>query len=193
MKKRLLKIISLITLIALMTLQVFALTGCGEKNCVEMKVRGFGTVIIELYPDVAPITVENFTTLIEEGFYDGLTFHRIMANFMIQGGMPDENSREVETIYGEFALNGFENTLSHTRGVISMARANHPDSASSQFFICNTDYPYLDGSYAAFGKVVEGIEVIDAITEYGIQYTIDGIIYDEEYRPVIESMRMVRH
>ena len=192
MKRRLVKIISLITLVALMALQVFTLSGCGEKNYVEMKVKGFGTVIIELYPDVAPITVENFTTLVEEGFYDGLTFHRIMANFMIQGGMPSKNSREVEPIFGEFALNGFNNTLSHSRGVISMARTEELDSATSQFFICNTDYPYLDGSYAAFGKVIEGIEVVDAITEYGIRYTIGGIIYDEEYRPVIESMRMVR-
>lgn len=192
MKKFLLKVVSLITVTSLMLLAILNLSGCKkDAYFVEMKVRDFGTVVIELYPDVAPKTVDNFVTLVDEGFYDGLSFHRIMANFMIQGGMPDKNSRKVDTIFGEFAENGFENNLSHTRGVISMARTDEFDSASSQFFICNADYPYLDGNYAAFGKVIEGIEVVDAITEYGVRYTINGIIYYEEYRPVIESMRIV--
>ncbi len=120
---------------------------------------------LELYPEVAPKTVANFEKLVKEGFYDGLTFHRIIPGFMIQGGDPLGNGMggSDEKIVGEFAINGFNNTLKHTRGVISMARSQMPNSASSQFFIMHEDAPHLDGSYAAFGKVVEGIETVDEI------------------------------
>ena len=120
---------------------------------------------IELYPETAPITVANFTKLVKEGFYDGLIFHRVIPGFMIQGGDPTGTGMggSKENIKGEFAANGVNNPLKHTRGVISMARATNPDSASSQFFIMHRDAPHLDGSYAAFGKVVEGIEAVDRI------------------------------
>ena len=120
---------------------------------------------IELYPQTAPITVANFTKLVKEGFYDGLIFHRVIPGFMIQGGDPTGTGMggSKENIKGEFAANGVNNPLKHTRGVISMARATNPDSASSQFFIMHRDAPHLDGSYAAFGKVVEGIEAVDRI------------------------------
>ena len=133
---------------------------------VEMKVKNFGTIKIELYPDVAPITVANFLELVNKGFYNGLTFHRIIPGFMIQGGCPEGNGTGGPgyTIKGEFAMNGVENNLSHTNGVISMARAAHPDSAGSQFFIMHgDDSTFLDGQYAAFGKTIEGLDVVDAI------------------------------
>ena len=119
----------------------------------------------ELYPNVAPNTVNNFISLVKKGFYDGLTFHRVIKNFMIQGGDPSGNGTGGPGygIRGEFTQNGFKNDLKHTRGVLSMARSMMPDSAGSQFFIMHVDYPYLDGQYAAFGKVTEGIEVIDEI------------------------------
>jgi len=120
---------------------------------------------LELYPEVAPITVENFEKLVKEGFYDGLIFHRVIKGFMIQGGCPDGTGMggPGHTIKGEFARNGVRNPLKHTRGVISMARSMMPNSAGSQFFIMHEDAPHLDGSYAAFGSVVEGIEVVDEI------------------------------
>lgn len=120
---------------------------------------------IELDPTAAPITCANFEKLVKEGFYDGLTFHRIIPGFMIQGGDPLGNGTggSKETIKGEFASNGVNNPLQHTRGVISMARAMDPNSASSQFFIMHADAPHLDGNYAAFGKVVEGMDVVDQI------------------------------
>ena len=126
-----------------------------------------GTMKIELYPEVAPITVANFEKLVSEGFYDGLTFHRIIRGFMIQGGDPEGTGMggSKDKIKGEFASNGVKNDLRHTRGVISMARSMMRDSASSQFFIMHEDAPHLDGEYAAFGKVVEGIEVVDAIVQ----------------------------
>lgn len=120
---------------------------------------------LELYPDLAPETVENFVSLAEDGFYDGTIFHRVINNFMIQGGGYDKNlkQKKADTIFGEFASNGFENTLSHTRGVISMARAQDVNSASSQFFIVQKDSTYLDGQYAAFGRVTDGMNVVDDI------------------------------
>lgn len=123
------------------------------------------TIKLELYPDIAPKTVENFKSLVEKGFYDGLIFHRVIPGFMIQGGCPEGSGMGGPgyTIKGEFDRNGVKNPLKHTRGVISMARASHPDSAGSQFFIMHEDAPHLDGQYAAFGKVVEGIEVVDEI------------------------------
>ena len=131
-----------------------------------------GIVTLELYPKIAPITVENFISLARSGFYNGLTFHRIYPGFMIQGGDPDGNGRggSGKNIKGEFAQNGIDNPLSHTRGVISMARSMSPDSASSQFFIMHDDSTFLDGAYAAFGKVTDGIEVIDAVTEVECKY-----------------------
>lgn len=134
----------------------------------------------ELYPEIAPKTVENFVNLINEKFFDGLIFHRVIAGFMIQGGGFDEsfyegnfNTKEADAIKGEFTSNGFKNDLKHTRGVLSMARTNDPNSASSQFFIMHQDSPHLDGEYAAFGKVTKGIEVVDEIAE-GKTTVIEG-------------------
>ncbi len=126
-----------------------------------------GTMKAELYPEVAPITVKNFVKLVEEGFYDGLTFHRIIDGFMIQGGDPLGNGMggSEESIKGEFLANGVKNDLKHERGVLSMARSMNPNSASSQFFIMHANSPHLDGQYAAFGKVIEGIEVVDEIVK----------------------------
>lgn len=122
---------------------------------------------LELYPDVAPITVENFEKLVKQGFYDGLIFHRVISGFMIQGGCPDGTGMGGPGwhIKGEFAANGVKNDLKHTRGVISMARAQMPDSAGSQFFIMHEDAPFLDGQYAAFGKVIEGMDIVDEIAD----------------------------
>ena len=119
----------------------------------------------ELYPEIAPNTVRNFISLINKGFYDGLIFHRVIRGFMIQGGCPDGNGMGGPgyTIKGEFSQNGFKNDLSHDPGVLSMARAMHPDSAGSQFFIMHENAPHLDGAYAAFGKVIEGLDVVDKI------------------------------
>ena len=119
----------------------------------------------ELYPDVAPNTVNNFVSLVKKGFYDGLIFHRVIAGFMIQGGDPEGSGMGGPgySIKGEFNYNGVENNLKHSRGVLSMARAQHPDSAGSQFFIMHADAPHLDGQYAAFGKLVEGEDVLDSI------------------------------
>jgi len=137
------------------------------KHTVEITVEKYGTITLELDADTAPITVTNFVKLAKDGFYDGLTFHRIIDGFMIQGGDPDGNGTggSDEEIVGEFAQNGYENNISHKRGVISMARSQKPDSASSQFFIVHKDSPHLDGNYAAFGHVTDGIEVVDAICE----------------------------
>ena len=140
-------------------------------NKVIIDVKDYGKITVELYPDIAPATVRNFKKLVNQKFYDGLIFHRVIENFMIQGGDPlgdgtggqtDENGNKIN-IKGEFSENGFKNTLAHTRGVISMARSNDKNSASSQFFICQVSYPSLNGKYASFGKVTEGMEVVDAI------------------------------
>ena len=119
----------------------------------------------ELYPEIAPITVENFVELIKQNFFSGIIFHRVIKDFMIQGGDPTGTGMggSEKTIKGEFKVNGFENNLKHTRGVLSMARTMDPNSASSQFFIMHQDAPHLDGSYAAFGKITKGIEVVDEI------------------------------
>lgn len=124
-----------------------------------------GDIVIQLRPDVAPITVENFESLVSSGFYDGLTFHRVYSGFMIQGGDPDGNGTgdSGKTIKGEFSANDVNNTLSHKRGVVSMARSSSYNSASSQFFICHADSTFLDGNYAAFGEVVSGMDVVDGI------------------------------
>ncbi len=123
------------------------------------------TITLELYPEIAPVTVENFVSLAKEGFYDGLIFHRVIAGFMIQGGDPMGIGigGSGKNIKGEFKVNGVENNLSHERGVISMARSQMFDSASSQFFICHADSTFLDGQYAAFGRVIDGMETVDDI------------------------------
>lgn len=128
---------------------------------------------IELYPEIAPISCENFEKLVNQGFYDGLTFHRVIPGFMIQGGCPEGTGMGGPgwTIKGEFAANGVKNDLKHTRGVLSMARSMMPDSAGSQFFIMHEDAPHLDGSYAAFGKVIEGMEAVDEIAETQTDYS----------------------
>ena len=166
------KIICLI-LVAIMMMPCFV--SCDETdslpNKVVIDVKDYGKITVELYPDIAPATVRNFKKLVNQKFYDGLIFHRVIENFMIQGGDPlgdgtggqtDENGNKIN-IKGEFSENGFKNTLAHTRGVISMARSNDKNSASSQFFICQVSYPSLNGKYASFGKVTEGMEVVDAI------------------------------
>lgn len=136
-----------------------------EIKMVVIEMENGKKIKLELYPDAAPITVENFEGLVKSGFYDGLIFHRVIEDFMIQGGDPEGTGMggSGKNIKGEFAANGIKNPIKHTRGVISMARSMMPNSASSQFFIMHKDAPHLDGSYAAFGKVVEGIEVVDEI------------------------------
>ncbi len=171
MKKFLTGMASVMLALAMLT----ALTACGNSGTeakhdkVQVEMQGGGTFVIELYPEYAPATVENFKNLVADGFYDGLTFHRVVEDFMAQGGDPkgDGTGGSKKTVKGEFSSNGFkQNTLSHTRGVISMARSSNPDSASSQFFICySDDCKFLDGSYAAFGKVIEGMEVVDGFLQ----------------------------
>ena len=137
-----------------------------ENTKISIKVKNFGTMTAELYPDKAPKTVENFVKLAKEGFFDGLIFHRVIKGFMIQGGGYDESmtDKETDSIMGEFKANGFmQNDLKHTRGVLSMARTSDPNSASSQFFIMHMDAPHLDAQYAGFGKLTDGFDVLDAI------------------------------
>lgn len=136
-----------------------------NKDHITITLETGDVIKAELYPDVAPITVKNFEKLISEKFYDGLIFHRVIAGFMIQGGDPEGSGMGGPgySIKGEFNYNGVENNLKHSRGVLSMARAQHPDSAGSQFFIMHADAPHLDGQYAAFGKLVEGEDVLDSI------------------------------
>lgn len=161
---------------------------------VKIVVKGHGTMIAELYPDMAPKTVENFVKLVSEGFYSGMIFHRVIPGFMIQGGgfTEDYQQKEAASIKGEFRANGFaQNTLKHTRGVLSMARTMIPDSASSQIFIMHQNSPHLDGQYAGFGKVIEGEEVIDSIanveTTTKMMYYQDWPVDDV----VIESMELI--
>ena len=132
---------------------------------IKIIVEGFGEMCAELYPEIAPITVKNFMDLVRSNFFDGLIFHRVIPYFMIQGGGYDTdfNQKEAKSIKGEFRSNGFKNNLKHEKGVLSMARTSAPNSASSQFFIMHASAPHLDGDYAAFGKVYEGLEVIDKI------------------------------
>lgn len=158
----------------------------------EIVVKDVGTIAVELDGDTAPITVQNFMDLANAGFYDGLTFHRIMEGFMIQGGDPngDGTGGSDQTIKGEFAINGVENNITHEKGVISMARAQDYDSASSQFFIVQADSDFLDGQYAAFGHVTEGLEFVDAIAEAAEPLDDNGTIAPED-QPVIETIRIL--
>lgn len=139
---------------------------------VTITMENGGIITAELYPDIAPNTVNNFISLAGRGFYNGLTFHRVIPGFMIQGGCPlgDGTGNPGYSIFGEFTKNGFQNDLKHTAGVLSMARAMMPNSAGSQFFIMHDDAPHLDGQYAAFGKVVSGMEVVDAIADCATDY-----------------------
>ncbi|MCR2046375.1 peptidylprolyl isomerase [Acetatifactor muris] len=175
------------------------LAACGRENDasgkhhVEITVKDYGTISVELDGDAAPLTVENFLELARDGFYDGLTFHRIIEGFMMQGGDPlgTGGGGSTKKIKGEFSANGVENNLSHTRGAISMARSSKMNSASSQFFIVHQDSTFLDGEYACFGYVTEGMEVVDAVCE-GEWPFIDGDgIIQKDSQPVIESIKVI--
>ncbi len=160
---------------------------------INIEVKNYGTISLELYPNLAPITVDNFVSLVKSGFYDGLTFHRIIDGFMIQGGSPQGNSSGglSQKIKGEFEANGIKNELKHERGVISMARAgNDYNSASCQFFIVHKTYPSLDGQYAAFGKVTNGIEVVDQIVKNTKIEDSNGTVLKEN-QPIIEKIYVV--
>ena len=189
----------------LCTVLAGAVLGCGSKDesetsagdadllsglhYAEIEVEDYGTISLELDADTAPITVTNFVNLAKDGFYDGLTFHRIIDGFMIQGGDPLGNGTggSDETIKGEFSDNGVENDISHVRGTISMARSSDPDSASSQFFIVHQDSTYLDGQYAAFGHVTDGMDVVDAICEDTPVQDNNGTVAADD-QPVITSI-----
>ena len=158
----------------------------------EIEIADYGTIKLELDGDTAPVTVQNFMDLANSGFYDGLTFHRIMDGFMIQGGDPQGNGTggSDKNIKGEFAVNGVENDISHVKGVISMARAQDPDSASSQFFITVADSTFLDGQYAGFGHVTEGQDVADKIAADAQPLDDNGTIAPED-QPVITTIRII--
>ena len=162
------------------------------KHHAEIVVKNYGTIALELDSDVAPITVENFANLVNEGFYNGLTFHRIISGFMIQGGDPLGNGTggSSKTIKGEFASNGVKNSISHVRGTISMARSSMPNSASSQFFIVNKDSTFLDGKYAAFGTVTSGMEVVDKICADTAVEDDNGTVAKNN-QPVIEKITII--
>ena len=162
------------------------------KYYVEMTIQDKGIIKLELDADAAPITVTNFVKLVEEGFYDGIAFHRIINGFMMQGGDPTGTGSggSAESIKGEFRTNGYDNPIMHNRGVISMARTNEPDRAGSQFFIMHQAAPHLDGNYAAFGHVTEGMDIVDDICENTPVSDANGSV-PEEYRPVIESVKIV--
>lgn len=192
--------IILFTLVA-----TFWLTGCGAKDKsdnsgdylsgkhkIEIEIADYGTIKAELDADHAPISVTNFVNLAKDGFYDGLTFHRIIEGFMIQGGDPNGNGTggSKETIKGEFSSNGIDNPLSHTRGAISMARAFDKDSASSQFFIVHEDSTFLDGDYAVFGYVTEGIEIVDQICADTPVQDNNGTVEPAD-QPVITSVKVI--
>lgn len=159
---------------------------------IEIEVEGKGVIKADLYGKLAPITVDNFVKLAKAGFYDGLTFHRVISGFMIQGGDPSGNGTggSGENIKGEFAANGVTNPLKHTRGVLSMARANAYDSASSQFFIMHQDASHLDGMYAAFGQVTEGIEIVDQICAETPVEDSNGTVAPAN-QPVITAIRVI--
>lgn len=177
------KIVALL-LCAVLALGMF---GCGSDTAVyyaDIDIADYGTITVKLDQQAAPKTVKNFVNLAKEGFYDGLTFHRIIEGFMMQGGASENPP---DSIVGEFSSNGHENPLLHTRGAISMARTSEPNSASSQFFIVHQDSPHLDGDYACFGYVTEGIEVVDAICGTVQPSGGNGAIAEED-QPVIHSI-----
>ena len=190
-------------LIIVVCLFAFTILGCKKdgatnpyesKKNINIEIKDYGTISLELYPDLAPTTVENFLSLVNSGFYDGLTFHRIIDGFMIQGGDPEGNGfgGSNTKIKGEFSQNGFKNDLKHERGVISMARGgNDFNSASSQFFIVQTTYPSLDGLYAAFGRVTKGIEIVDAICKNTKVEDDNGTVLKEN-QPIIEKIYEIK-
>ena len=163
----------------------------GKVN-VEMYIKDYGKVTMELDADTAPITVTNFVNLVKEKFYDGLTFHRIISGFMAQGGDPsgDGTGGSGKNIKGEFSENGVENDISHVRGVVSMARSGDPDSASSQFFIVTDNSKFLDGKYAAFGKVTDGMGIVDKMVKDARPIDDNGAISKDE-QPVIEYIKVI--
>lgn len=164
----------------------------GDSYTAKIEIENYGTITVALEGEAAPETVENFVTLADEGFYDGLTFHRIMEGFMMQGGDPNGNGTggSDKNIKGEFAANGVDNPLSHTRGAISMARSQMYDSASSQFFIVHQDSTFLDGNYAVFGYVTDGIEIVDEICTGSQPIDNNGTIPAEE-QPVIKTITIM--
>ena len=195
------KVLPIVIIFALL----LCLAGCGNKadktkddtisgtHHAVITVEKFGEIELELYGDKAPITVKNFIDLANKGFYDGLTFHRIIENFMIQGGCPkgDGTGSSGQNIKGEFENNGVKNDISHLRGVISMARGAYDnDSASSQFFIVHQDSTFLDGDYAAFGKVTKGMDVVDKIATQTEVYGSNGEVMDY-HQPIIESIKIL--
>lgn len=167
--------------------------GFKVTHIAEINIKHYGTITVALAGEVAPITVENFVSLAESGFYDGLTFHRIIEGFMMQGGDPEGNGTGGSdiTIKGEFTLNGVENDISHTRGVISMARSEEYDSASSQFFIMHKKGTHLNGGYAAFGKVTDGMDIVDKICTEAEPTDSNGTI-PAAAQPVIESIKVTK-
>lgn len=195
-----------ILLLMVTLLSIVTITGCNKqtdnekenenmlkgKHHVEINIKDYGTVKVELDANTAPITVTNFVNLVKDGFYDGLTFHRIIKDFMIQGGDPLGNGTggSDDEIEGEFASNGIENNISHKRGVISMARSQDYDSASSQFFIVHKDSTFLDGEYAGFGHVTEGMEIVDKICDE-VKTTDDNGTVEKNDQPVIESIKYI--
>lgn len=194
-------ILLLIVVLVAAVIALFAVRGKKEsteaidaagKHHIEIQVKDYGTIKAELDGDTAPITVANFLKLAESGFYDGLTFHRIIDGFMIQGGDPKGNGTggADKTIKGEFSQNGVENKLSHVRGTLSMARSQDMDSASSQFFIVQSDCTYLDGQYAAFGTVTEGMELVDKICKDTPVQDNNGTVSAAD-QPVIESIKVI--
>ena len=185
-------------LLSIILLSSFIFLGCDKKlkglHYVEIEVEDYGTISLELDADHAPITVTNFIDLVDEGFYDGLTFHRIVDGFVIQGGDPKGNGTggSDKKIKGEFSSNGVENPLSHTRGAISMARNPYDlNSASSQFFIVHEDSTYLDGDYAVFGYVTDGIEIVDQICKDTPVQDSNGTVLSKD-QPVIKSIKVVK-
>ena len=186
----------------IVVLTCFLITGCGSdgddkmlsgKINAEINIKDYGVIKLELDADSAPITVTNFVNLVNDKFYDGLTFHRIIDGFMIQGGDPLGNGTggSEKTIKGEFKNNGVENNISHTRGTISMARSQANDSASSQFFIVQSDSTFLDGSYAGFGHVTSGMEIVDKICKDTKTGDDNGTVKKED-QPVIESIKITK-
>ena len=183
-------------------LTLACLFGCGSKKdsglteesyVVEIEIEEYGKITVALDAKTAPITVENFISYVKDGFYDGLTFHRITKGFMMQGGDQNGdgiNNEGTPSIKGEFAYNGVENNISHTRGTISMARSQSYNSASTQFFIVHEDSLFLDGQYAAFGKVIDGMDVVDAVCNNAVNSDGNGSV-PEAYRPVIKEIRIV--
>ena len=157
----------------------------GKYN-IEIKIKDYGTIDATLDADNTPITVTNFIDLVKSGYYNGLKFHRIINGFMMQGGEGESK----KTIKGEFSSNGIENKISHVRGTISMARSSNPDSASTQFFIVQSDSTYLDGNYAAFGTVTKGMDVVDKVCEFAIVEDDNGTI-SEDNQPVIEYIKVI--